>query len=484
MIVGQVFREGFQSKIFVFMGLFLMEGCNKLVQVPNPISSVTSNQVFSSDATATAAMLGIYSNMIRNPTFSSYKMTYYAGESADELRDATQGNEGVDLFLSNTLTAIGSSNALLADIWQPAYFDIYSANAIIAGVQSSTGIHPQTRAQLLGEAKFIRAFCYFYLTNLFSKVPLDLTTDFNKTVLLSGTPLKVIYQQIISDLHDAASSMIEDFSLTNGQPIRANKWAAVALLARVYLYRGDWEGADSASNAVINSGRFSLVPLPVSPADALPDSDVFVANSKESILQLQPVNNFPNATLEGNFFIPFSSNSSSVCWLTPQLLGAFEYGDLRWTNWVDSTDYQGSMFYYPFKYKDRAQSGYPSVENYTLLRYAEQFLVRAEAEANLGQLPAAIGDVNVIRKRAGLPLLSDSLPASKVSSAIQQENRIEFFAEWGHRWLDLKRWNLAIGMADTISYKTNLKKDSFQVFYPIPIDETSSDPNLAQNPGY
>ena len=85
-----------------------------------------------------------------------------------------------------------------------------------------------------------------------------LSTDFNQTSLLIKTPQEQVYQQIIADLSDAQNLMVGDFSLTGGLPIRANKWAATALLARVYLYLAKpyWSGADSAATAVISSGMF------------------------------------------------------------------------------------------------------------------------------------------------------------------------------------------------------------------------------------
>jgi hypothetical protein len=481
-------RQLSYSVATLIMSSILNVNCNKLVQIPNPISSVTANQVFSSDATATSAMLGIYSYMVQGQSFSNGSTTLMAGESADELTDEIPGNEALDLFLVNHLNAIQSSGAVTSYFWQPAYFDIYNANAIIAGVQSSTGISPGTRNQLIGEAKFIRAFCYFYLTGFIGNVPLDLNIDFNKTVLLSGSPQAQIYQQIIDDLHDAQGLMISDFSLTNGQPIRANKWAATALLARVYLYQENWAGADSAANAVINSGLFNLVPLPLVPEvppNVLPDSDAFCANSKEAILQLQLPNAYPFATLEGNTFIPYFSTSFPTYWMTPQLLAAFEPGDLRRINWVDSAN-PGGYYYYPFKYKVEFGQSWPAAENYTLLRLAEQYLIRAEAETEPGgqqNLSQAVADINIIRSRAALPGLSIGLSQSQVLSAIQQERRIELFAEWGHRWLDLKRWGIAIDTLSNIAYK-NSNINSAQLLYPIPVQETQTDPNLKQNPGY
>jgi starch-binding outer membrane protein, SusD/RagB family len=466
------------NKIEIFGIIIFLSAisCNKLVQVPDPISSVTAAQVFSSDATATAAMLGIYSYMSSNASFSSYQATYYGGESADELKDESAGNEIYDAFLSNNLTAITNSTQVSNYFWQPAYYDIYNANALISGVQSSTGVSAATRSQLTGEAMFIRAFCYFYLTNLFEDIPLVLTPDFNQTVLLTRTPQRQIYRQIITDLLNAQNLMISDFSLSNGEPIRANKWGATALLARTYLYFGNWDSAYLEANAVINSGQFSLV--------SDPDS-VFLANSPEAILQFKPVDNYPYATLEGNEFVPNSTQGTVTCWLTSQLLGAFEANDLRRADWLDSNTLGSVVYYYPYKYKIETGTSYPATENYMVLRLAEQYLIRAEAEANgAGGGPmAAIQDLDTIRQRAGLLGLSPSLSGDSLTSAVQQEWRIEYFAEWGHRWLDLKRWHIAIGTLDTIPYKVG-KIDSTQLLYPIPISEMQTDPNLTQNPGY
>ena len=462
---------------YIFLCLLSFD-CNKLVHVPNPINSVTTTEVFSSDATATAAMLGIYSYMISTPAFSNSLTTVYLGESADELIDELPGNEGNDLFLVNNLTALQSSGTVSSFLWQPAYYDIYCANAIIAGIQASKAISSSTANQLIGEAKFIRAFCYFYLVNLFGNIPLNLNIDFNKTVLLSESSQAQVYQQITNDLLDAQNLMISDFSLSNGQPIRANKWAATALLARVYLYRGEWQSADSAATAVINSGLFRLVSL----------DSVFLANSAESILESVPANNYPYATWEGNTFIPYDSILLPAYWLTPQLLDAFETGDQRRISWVDSADPSGlgTYYYYPYKYKVMVGSPGPSTENYTLLRLAEQYLIRAESECEPGgqqNLSQAIADVNVIRLRAGLPALSTALTQSLVMAAIQQEWRMEYFAEWGHRWLDLRRWGISIQTLDTVSYKLGYI-DSTQLLYPIPMSEIQTDPNLIQNQGY
>ena len=115
-----------------------------------------------------------------------------------------------------------------------------------------------------------------------------------------------------------------------------------------------------------------------------------------------------------------------------------------------------------------------------ILRLAEQYLIRAEARAQQGNLTGAIGDLNIIRERAGLPDLSTALTQDKVIAAVMQERRIELVSEWGQRWLDLKR----TGQVDSVLSKIKPTWKINGQLYPIPQSELTNDPNLVQNPGY
>jgi hypothetical protein len=271
-----------------------------------------------------------------------------------------------------------------------------------------------------------------------------------------------------------------DYSEGGGERIRANKWAATALLARVYLYLDSFANAEAQATAIINnSSLFSLDTL----------NGVFLANNQEAILQWQNNSslnqNSYNATAEGNFMIPSDPTSQPNYYLTDQLLGAFESGDLRKIDWLDSTVYSGATYYYPYKYKvgpSQERANAPVTEYYAVLRLAEQYLIRAEARAQQSNLSGAISDLNIIRNRAGLDSLSTSLTQLQVLAAVAQERRIELFAEWGHRWLDLKRTKQVGAVFSTIPYKSQYQP--FQQLYPIPRGELQFDPNLRQNPGY
>jgi hypothetical protein len=464
--------------LFIAGMLMAATGCTKLVQVPEPVDTITTSETFSSDGNANSALAGIYYDMSTGYNGSidwgNGYLTFCAGQSADELVDYDQSNPGVIQFQDNTLQ---SNNPYLANyIWAAPYSDIYAANAAIEQLPSASAVSAGLRTQLLGEAEFLRAYCYFYLVNLFENVPLVTTTAWATTKTLPAAPAPDVYRQIVVDLESAQGLLNGDYSASGGERIRANKWAATAMLSRVYLYMNNWVGADSAATAVIaNGGLYQLTDL----------NSVFLANSQEAIWQLQPNNASFYATWEGESNLPQPLNSGNPYYiLTPKMIAAFEPGDQRWIDWVDSTNYGGQISYYPFKYKVETASSGNVPEYYMMLRLGEQYLIRAEAEAHGagGGITAAIADLNVIRQRAQLPPYGGLADSTSVLPAIMHERQIELFAEKGNRWLDLKRWGLATNILGVISYKQPW--DPNNLLYPIPIGEIQTDPNLKQNLGY
>jgi hypothetical protein len=453
----------------------LVSGCNKIVQVSEPVNTITTSETFSNDGNATSAIIGIYNDILsgnyQNFDYGNGLTTFYAGLSADELLYFNiTGSEQAELQYNDINSSIGT----LDYFWAPAYYDIYMSNAAIEGLTSSTSVTPTLKTELLGEAKFFRAFAHFYLLNLFGNIPLLTTTAWESTANLPQAIPAQVYGQIVADLHDAQSLLASDYSYSNGERTRVNKSAATALLARVYLYQANWVGADSAASAVLDQPLYTL-------CNSL--DSVFLANNTEAIWQLVPNALSQFATREGFMNIPYPANSGNPnYYLTSYLLNAFDSGDLRKVDWLDSTNYAGTVYYYPYKYKVQTSVAGTVPEYYTILRMAEQYLIRAEARANENNGgSAAIADLNVIRTRAGLQPYAGASDMSSVLNAIMHERQIEFFAEWGHRWFDLKRW----GNATTVlSVTKGNPVPAYQLLWPIPTGEVTSDPNLHQNPQY
>jgi len=321
---------------------------------------------------------------------------------------------------------------------------------------------------------------------MFGDVPLALGTNYKVNEALSRSPKVQVYQQMITDMKDAQNLLSDhylDGKLQNSAArVRPTRWAAGALLARVYLYTGDWANAETEASSIINNSLLYQL-------EAL--DNVFNVSSQEAIWQLQSVV-AGHGTEEAYLFILPSSGTSSdnPVYLSSSLLSSIETNDQRKIKWISSvTPPSNPTYFYPFKYQENTLASGSATQYLTVFRLAEQYLIRAEAQAQGagGGLPGAINDLNAIRNRAELPAYSGpSNNKDSVLAAILHERRIELFSEFGHRWLDLKRTGTVDAvMSVNTPMKTNgLPWKSYQQLYPIPIGEIQKDPNLVQNPGY
>lgn len=318
-------QDNYIKKILAFSLAFFLFSCNKLVEIPEPKDTLTTVKVFTTDAQANSAMAGVLTQMINGSVgigqAASFRggVTVYNGLSADELTDVINNRS---LYSTNSLIA-GNDDKM----WETAYVTIYGANAIIEGIEASKSpaLKEKARLELSAEAKFMRAFSYFYLVNTYGDVALSLTTDFNKTKDLPRTAVATVYQQIINDLLDAVKGLPEDYAAGGGERIRANKWVAKALLARVYLFTGNNAGAVKEATEVM--AKTSLYQL-----ETMDLNRVFLKNSSEAIWQLQQnslsggesLEALGNATPEGYFVLPTPLHTGGPqVSLSPFLLKAF-----------------------------------------------------------------------------------------------------------------------------------------------------------------
>jgi hypothetical protein len=446
---------------FILFFILFQFSCKKFLEIPPPKDSLTHEVIFQNDALATAAITGIYSRMALSGFGSgtSTSVSSICGLSSDEL---ISYNIGLTEFYMNQINP--NNTNLASSLYGMPYQYIYSANSVLEGLTMSKDVTPPVKEQLQGEALFIRAFTYFYLVNLYGQVPLHLTTDYRKNQSAIRNSTKEIYQQILADLKTSEALLNDDYITI--ERIRPNVSTVRALLARTYLYLKDWENAEKYASLVIGkTGIYHLVNL----------DDVFLKNSQEAIWQLMPTAN--TNTNEGNLFI-LTSTPVNVSLNSTFSLTGFESNDNRRTEWIKSFTNNTGTYYYPYKYKIRSST---NVTEYTMvLRLAEQYLIRAEARANLDKLDGALADLASIRLRAGLQPLNNTIQKDQLLIAIQKERFTELFTEWGHRWLDLKRTGTANNTLGPI--KQNWQ--STDEYYPIPQAEINGNPNITQNPGY
>lgn len=445
----------------------LFSSCKKFLD-PEFKTQVEASEVFANDNNANAALLGLYSSVANQNTAFNGSITQTTSFASDELTYFTN-DVNTDQFIDNQ---IQPGNSVLLKMWNEIYFNIFQANAIIEGSVASAGMTTGFKTQTIGEAKFIRAFCYFYLVNVFGDVPLVKATSKDSTALKPRTPKADIYTQIISDLKDAYNSLPADFSLSNGKRNRANKWAAAALLSRVYLYVNDFSAAETTASEVIANGSLYSLRSTL--------NEVYLKNKSESILEIERLS---FNTFEGDLFtFYFQYLGFGDHLIRSQLNSGFEPGDKRKTNWIKSTLF-GPI---PYKYKSPATNE----ENYVVLRLAEIFLIRAEARAQLSKFPEAQSDLNQLRIRAGIPSLTTVVDKPSALLAVEKERKAELFCEFGHRWFDLRRWpSLSTPgktRADDIlaTLKGAANWQSTDIYFPIPQESINKNPFLTQNSGY
>lgn len=468
-------------------------GCKKFSEIKAPVTSVNEANVYATDATATSVLTGIYMRMNTDLfTGRSQGISLFGGLLADEfiLFNGISSTDPMYYYYTNSLysNASGTQGTQFWGIYNP----IFNCNAAIEGLSKSSSLTPSVKQQLLGEAKFMRAFFYFYLVNLFGDVPVVLSTDWKANVANARVSKDEVYSNIIQDLKEAKDLLSTDYldgalQKYSGtlERVRPTKWAASALLARSYLYFGNLTGSTQyytnaeaeASSVISNTALYDTVSL----------NNAFLKNSKEAIWQIQPINSQWN-TEEARIYIlstsPAGLNSSHPVYLDSNLLKKFDNTDKRKSNWLKSYTDASGTYYFPYKYESATQNN-PLTEYLMVLRLSEQYLIRAEARAQLNNSSGAAPDLNIIRARAGLnPTTANDKPS--LLAAILNERQLELFSEWGHRWFDLKR---AGKVDEVMTIVTPLKINggawkSFQQWCPIPFTDIQRAPNLIQTPGY
>ncbi|MEY8780892.1 RagB/SusD family nutrient uptake outer membrane protein [Allomuricauda sp. XS_ASV26] len=448
------------------MGMILLTlSCEDYLEVDPPKNQLTGEVVFENAATVDAAFAHIYAELRENgfTTGGTQGLSYLMGHYSDELELYSSSLPAVLNYTNNTV--LPSDNSV-KNLWDTGYGLVYAANALLEGVSSSGSLTEGEKGRFLGEAYFIRAFIHFHLVNLFGEIPYIMTTDYDENKDVGRLELAMVYQNIEDDLLLAKELLA--LSATDFERFRPDYWTASALLARVYLYQENWQLAIDEASAILGDSGYALNT----------DMDrVFLKDSPEILWQLGP--GLPgNNTKEAFTFVIVNGPPPNSA-LTQSLINSFEEGDARLEQWVGSVTDGSETWYFPYKYREYVPTA-STQECSIIFRLAEQYLILAEANAQLGNLGPALEFLNTVRGRATLPFL-DNLDQASLLQAVQAERRVEFFSEQGHRFFDLKR----TGRADAVLALIKPGWESSDRLLPIPESELLLNPNLLpQNEGY
>ncbi|MDQ0106493.1 tetratricopeptide (TPR) repeat protein [Chitinophaga terrae (ex Kim and Jung 2007)] len=433
--------------------------CSKFLDV-QPRDAVSDEQTIIDKTSANTALRGVYRKLAADNYYGTLFQTfgYLPGDNVQW----TGSQSVIQQFITHKINA---DNGNLQSVWSAIYATVNAANHIIAkvpGVQDATFTTAERR-QIVGEAYFIRALCYFDLARVWGNVQITLTptqSASDKSDLKNSSQAEV-YAQVLNDLNAADSLLIPPAS---ANPVRANQETVWALKARYYLYQGDWAQAVTYAGKVLADKSNYVLQRPYS-AFFSPASAVA---TKESVFELSYSATYPNS--HRNSWQP-PVNSGTRQWAPSDAFVALVNDPLIGGNrnaLVAKTS--AGLWYGNLYYRSS-----PAVDPTYVIRIAEVYLIRAEALAQQGKTEDAKKDLDAIRDRAGLqPTTADSKEA--VLLAIENERRVEFAFE-PHRWFDLvrtKRAGAVLNLTDTRLY-----------LFPIPANEIAlANGNLKQNPGY
>ena len=395
----------------------------------------------------------------------------------------------------------GPENENIGYIWSIFYRMVSAANNAIESmdrfqesITSEEGL--RTVAECRAEGRLIRAWAYFNLVRLFGSVPLiDRSMSSEELAAMEVSPEEAIYRFIYQDL-DAAIATLPDSYVD--MPGRYTCFTARALKAKVALYNRDWNEAALQADAVMASGRFSLMPQY---RDAF---SVVHENGSESLMEIQSSDlgqasgampicyyGFIQGPRNGaeplqgwGFKVPskaliaFLDGRGDAARKAATVLergGTTPEGDV--ISPMCANEYYNGKVYVPSRYNQRSFNAYALDHNMRLIRYADVLLIYAEALANGAAITPLSGytadaALNEVRARAGLPATTATL------AAIYDERRAELALE-ENRFFDLVRWGMAAEVLGPLGFTAG-KNERF----PIPTAQRQLNPNLPATPGY
>lgn len=480
--------------------------CNKILEV-TPQNQAPASEVLKDVNGYQALLISVY-DRLQSYTFYGRDMALEGDALADNILTITALNTRYSG--QNVNTRSSSYN-----IWTQAYGAILDLNTIIAGIDAVPVVGDSQKllqAQIKSEAYALRGLMYFDIARVYgyepNKIPTSgLGSGFNKSAVIRLTPTLAAsdtvrknrstiietYTQIESDLKASITSFKAMYTLTGFSkkpttPYRYTESATHATLGKVYLY---WERWSDASTEFDNALDATITPSSLSPITAGNYAATFKKiPNPESLLELYYNQSVEVTGVTGSndalftYTQPSGFNAANVNTFGSQtasaeLVALFETADDRRAIFFNSrSNVNANVYTWVNKYSG---AGGSFTDNVLMIRYSDVILMKAEAQANLGNYAAAQTLVRQIR--AARNATTTGVPAtSAILAYIQDERRRELFFE-GHRFFDLKR--LGNGITKPAATAVGIiPANDYRLLAPLPVAEAALNPLLPQNPNY
>lgn len=495
-----------KSKLVLALGLVSMLSCE---QYFDPTTSIDETTALANESDVQTVTIGTYAFLNKaNYTYSGHVMMEYP---SDEIAQGQISSN--DFTRIYRYTHINTSTHATA-YWSQCYKVIAATNKVIGFVSNDASVELR---QLKGENMYLRAMAHFNMVRMFGRpypqkngenpgVPiLRDGLDDNAVTALPRSTVKEVYDFVIADLLQAA-----DLMTVKKSNIYASKEVAYALLAKVYLFKGDNANALKYANMVIESGRYTLLSSSNFPNyfRLVPEnntetifavrhtsvqiagiSTMYISSDRSGAPLAQGVSGWAELYASQKYVDLLGQHPEDLrkSFVTPYVLNGVLQTNKKLT--------PATPMYYINKYT--LQDNVINASSPVYLRLADIHLVRAEANAKLGKVADALADVNLIRTRAGLSgtalyTTASMAAAGKTILDVVLEERFLELAFEGHRVYDLFRNERPMvrnypgthsqnNTPTTDIRQTVLPTDPRVVFF-IPQTEIDQNKNLTQNP--
>lgn len=511
----------------ILCGILLsMTGCNDFLD-ENPKSSITSADYYKTEAQALSNVNYLYRNGA--PQSFSYAGSAYLGPNASingmltgYFTNSYEGQEIVCQYarLLTRQQYTSTISSTMNNIWDNCYRAINVANAAIKYIPSIT-MNASTSATLIAEAKFFRAFNYFYLVKTFGAVPMPVEPyESLDNLYLERTPAETVYELMETDLKTAVEVLPAAMFAANEH--RITKYAAAMLLANVYFQQGDYANAYTYAKIVVDSPHSLTANTDLALNSAY--NKLRTTDDLDEVIYAQEydgnINNgawWPTYAFSSGATSVFSKYSifERVYGPTNRFLNVYESTDLRiqpnqffhwnYTNPDNGTTWTSTVAGCWYYYDENAllNTG-KATKDWNFFRYAEALLVAAESIAQTtGVTAEAAGYLAQIKARANMAGKTAAAYTAELT-ALSKDNFIQNC--WTERLrefpLEFKIWddclrtgmfpNISATTAGAVTYVTlvgaqNAAGATFKqsdLLWPISADEIQRNPNLTQNDGY
>lgn len=467
-----------QKFIAILLLLVGITSCQRALEI-EPRQSIDASRALTTPEAVNSAIANVYSYLKAQVIYGRDLVA-----TVEAMSDNTQIiNRAGGRYVNQGNNVLGSH----VGGWATYYSAINEINLILEALPN-VSFSATRRTEIEGELRCIRALLYFNMMRIYAWDPSVIVTQFDKggvPLMLTGVlnltqitqparaPIREVYQQLYRDLQEAIQK-----APTTGGPHRITRGAAFALFAKVALYNGDWENAARYATEAINTnvGRLATNANYI----AAWRERVHPESILEILFQQEAESHGVNESNQSAFTTRVALTSTSLGgWgavvPTTQFLALHQTGDIRRQLYQPGVNRSNIVVEECTKFLGKTGTIY--MDNIPVFRVSEMILIRAEAQARLGNAAQAIADVNTIRTRCGLPPVS-GLTGNALLDEIILQRRLELAFE-GDRWFDLKRLG-----RDVFKATGNLQYGDPRYLAPLPVREIQANPSLVQNNGY